>query len=150
MSDSNKMARNKLRNSLIEYFPRRRESLLPILHYLQHTYGYLPGWALEVVGWHLGVPASEVYGAATTYTELRLDEPQEGEVIVCTGLTCRQNGGRDMLDFLDNVKEGVEKTTCTVKTVPCAFICAVGPVAKRKDGKWHGRMSLSDLRLMLS
>ena len=85
MSDSNKMARNKLRNSLIEYFPRRRESLLPILHYLQHTYGYLPGWALEVVGWHLGVPASEVYGAATTYTELRLDEPQEDEVIVVGG-----------------------------------------------------------------
>ena len=149
MSDSNKMARHNLRKSLIEYFPRRRESLLPCLHYLQHTYGYLPEWALELLGWHLGVPASEVYGSATTYTELSLKEQNDAEIAVCTGLTCRQNAGSDFSDFLDDVKEGIEKTTCSVKTVPCAFMCAVGPVVK-KGAAWRGRTSLSDLREMLS
>ena len=150
MSDSNKVARNKLRKRLIEYFPRRRESLLPSLHYLQHIYGYIPEWALQVVGWHLGVPASEVYGAATTYTELRLDEPKDNEITLCVGATCRQNGGKDFSNLLDKLGEGLEKTTCTVNTVPCAFVCALGPVAKEKGGEWRGRVSLSDIRVMLS
>ena len=29
---------------------------------------------MEVVGWHLGIPSSEVYGAATSYTELRVQK----------------------------------------------------------------------------
>ena len=30
---------------------------------------------METAGWHLGVPSSEVYGAATSYTELRIEKP---------------------------------------------------------------------------
>ena len=149
MSDSNRTLRNNLRKTLIEYFPRRRESLLPCLHYLQHTYGYLSEWGLEVLGWHLGVPASEVYGAVTTYTELTLKEPTDNEITVCTGVTCRQNAGREFADFLDDVRKGMDETVCSVKTVPCAFMCAVGPVVK-KGSDWQGRVALSELRRLLS
>ena len=64
--------RNELRATLRQKFPRNRGQLLPALHFLQHEFGYLPDWAMEVVGWHLGIPSSEVYGAATSYTELRI------------------------------------------------------------------------------
>ena len=64
--------RNTLRSELREKFPRNHGQLLPALHFLQHEFGYLPDWAMEVVGWHLGIPSSEVYGAATSYTELRV------------------------------------------------------------------------------
>ncbi len=67
--------RNTLRSVLREKFPRDHGQLLPALHYLQHEFGYLPDWGMEVVGWHLGIPASEVYGAATSYTELRTTPP---------------------------------------------------------------------------
>ena len=60
-----------LRRALRDQFPsRNRDNLLPVLHLLQHEHGYLPEWALQVVGWHLRVPASEVYGSATSYSEL--------------------------------------------------------------------------------
>ena len=65
-----------LRRILRETFPERnRDALLPALHLLQHEHGHLPEWALQVVGWHLRVPASEIYGAATSYSELRIGIP---------------------------------------------------------------------------
>ena len=80
--------RNALRRELRERFPRNHGQLLPALHYLHHEFGHLPDWAMEVVGWHLGIPSSEVYGAATSYTELRIEEPGASVVRVCTALSC--------------------------------------------------------------
>ena len=44
--------------------------MLPALHYLQHELGFLSGWAMEVVGWHLGIPASEAFVAKEICHEL--------------------------------------------------------------------------------
>ena len=90
----------QLRSALRERFPRERAHLLPALHYLQQEFGYLPGWAMEVVGWHLRVPASEIYGAATSYTELRTEQPGSHVLRVCTGLGCWTNGGEELLEGL--------------------------------------------------
>ncbi|MDE2823217.1 MAG: NAD(P)H-dependent oxidoreductase subunit E, partial [Chloroflexota bacterium] len=56
----------------------------------------------EVVGWHLGIPASEVYGAATSYTELLTVQPGRHVVQVCTGISCSINGGARLLDSLQS------------------------------------------------
>ena len=69
------MGRNELRPILREKFPTEWTYLLPALHYLQEEFGQRADWALHSVCWHLRVPASEVNGAATSYTELRIDAP---------------------------------------------------------------------------
>ena len=93
--------RNSLRSELREKFPRNHGQLLPALHFLQHEFGYLPDWAMEVVGWHLGIPSSEVYGAATSYTELRVEKPGNTVVRVCTALSCVVSGSRAILTALE-------------------------------------------------
>ena len=95
---------NKKTRELIDKFPRDRSSLLPALHYLQETFSFLPDWGIEVLGWHLGVPSSEVYGAATTYTELSLSIPSHKTVIVCDGVACREKGAIQILEFLKEKK----------------------------------------------
>ena len=122
-----KEARLNFRKELVNRFQRSREQLLPSLHWVQEEYGYLPEWALEILSWHLGVPASEVYGAATTYPELTLDAPQSHEVAVCTGLTCRESGSQRLLAKTRNlfVRNGLN---IVVNEVPCLFSCAVSPV----------------------
>ncbi len=137
--------RNILRGELRERFPRNHGQLLPALHYLQHQYGHLPDWAMEVVGWHLGIPASEVYGAATSYSELRIDKPGEHLVRVCTALSCWLNGGRELLETLQEklgVHPGSTTTDCrfTLEEAPCGFLCGVAP-AVELDGAWHGRIA---------
>lgn len=137
--------RNKLRAVLRQRFPRNHGQLLPALHYLQHEFGYLPEWAMEVVGWHLGIPASEVYGAATSYTELRLQKPGDNIIRVCAGLSCWLNGGGELLSAMQTALgvhsgETAPDGGATLEETACAFMCAVAPVMEL-NGKWHGRLT---------
>ena len=127
--------RNSLRATLRQRFPREHTQLLPALHFLHHEFGFLPGWAMEVVGWHLGIPSSEVYGAATSYTELRTERPGDRLVRVCTGLSCRVHGAARILDDL---RRRVTSDV-TLEETPCAFLCALAP-AVEVDGRWLGRV----------
>lgn len=136
--------RNALRRELRGRFPRERGQLLPALHFLQHEFGFLPGWGMEVVGWHLGVPASEVYGAATSYTELRVERPGEVVVRVCSALSCEVAGAREILDALSGALAVAPGGTSddgrfTLEEAPCGFLCAMAPAAEF-DGRWRGRL----------
>ena len=98
---------------------------------------------MEVVGWHLGIPASEVYGAATSYTELRIERPGTHAVRVCTGLSCWLNGGKELLGQAESelgIRAG--QTTpdgfFTIEETACGFMCGVAPVVEF-DGTWRGR-----------
>ncbi len=131
-------SQSALRRALRDHFPERsRHNLLPVLHLIQHEHGYLPEWALQVVGWHLRVPASEVYGAASSYSELLLDPPKRCKVIVCTGLACWQAGGEDLLASARQLPD--PDGTASVTSTACAFICGLAP-AVGINGVWLGRM----------
>ena len=136
--------RNSLRRELRGRFPREHGQLLPALHYLQHEFGYLPGWAMEVVGWHLGIPSSEVYGAATSYTELRVEEPGEVVARVCTALACAVAGADAILESL-SAEFGAaaggtsEDGLVTLEEARCGFLCAMAP-AIEVSGRWYGRV----------
>lgn len=137
--------RNELRAILRERFPRERSQLLPTLHYIQDEHGYLPGWAMEMAGWHLGIPSSEVYGAATSYTELSISEPASHVIKICTGLGCRVNGSLDLLERTKQELDLAYDGNVAVEEVPCGFMCAVAPVAKW-DHDWIGRATIDDLK----
>ena len=141
--------RNALRTILRERFPRERNQLLPALHYIHDEHGYLPGWAMEVTGWHLGIPSSEVYGAATSYSELRVKEPANHVVKICTGLGCRVNGGLELLEQAQREIASDDHTQVAVEEVPCGYICALAPVAKWNHS-WIGRAAIEDLAAMAS
>ena len=104
---------------------------------------------MNVVGWHLRIPASEVFGAATSYTELRLPEPGRRVLRVCTGLGCRLSGGATLLGSAA-AELGIEpgQTTpdgsVTLEEIACGFLCGVAPVVQW-DGTWKGRVGIDEL-----
>jgi NADH:ubiquinone oxidoreductase subunit F (NADH-binding)/NADH:ubiquinone oxidoreductase subunit E len=108
----------------IHAFPRRRTFLLPALHEVQRACGWLPASALELVGAHLRVPKSEVFGIASSFPDLRLAEPAEHTLRVCTGANCQITNPTP----LDPAAEAAD----------CLFICGVGP-ASEVDGVLVGR-----------
>ena len=135
--------RNSLRAALREEFPRDHGQLLPALHFVHHEFGYLPDWAMEVVGWHLGIPASEVYGGATSYTELRIQKAGNHILRVCTGLSCRINGGGDLLRAVElelrcHAGQTTSDDLITLEETACGFMCGMAPVLEW-DGAWRGR-----------
>lgn len=126
-------------------FPRQRTYLLPVLQAVQEEVRYLPNWAMEEVGAYLRVPKSEVHGVASSYPELRFDEPGKHVVRVCTGLQCHLNGASEVLEELtNNLKIQVGETTpdgqVTLEETPCVFDCALAP-AIEWDGHVAGRMT---------
>ena len=128
-----------LRRALSERFARERGSLLLALHHVQHEYGYLPGWAMETVSRHLRVPKSEVYGAASSYTELSLQAPGRHVLRICTGLSCSIRGAGELL------ASARDADAITVVETACGFLCGVAP-AVRWDGRWVGRATVESVR----
>ena len=141
--------RNTLRAELRKEFPRDRWQLLPALHFLQREFGYLPDWGMEVVSWHLGIPASEVYGAATSYTELRIRRPGEHILRVCRGISCMLNGADELYNsasghLLSNRSEVERNEHVTLEEVGCAYMCGLAPVIEW-DHQLIGRASLASI-----
>lgn len=139
MSVNKKMLRSLLR----EKFPREHNQLLPALHYLHHEFGYLPDWGMEIVGWHLGIPVSEVYGAATSYTEMKTEPTGKHTIRVCTGLGCIIKGGTDLSRRVSEhleIRPGetTKDGSITFEETACGFLCALAP-AVEWDGTWFGR-----------
>ena len=142
--------RKALRRALSERFTRERGHLLPALHHVQHEFGYLPGWAMEAVSRHLRVAKSEVYGAATSYSELTLDPPGRHTLTVCTGLSCSIRGAGELLK---TVNEALDATPAsgdtTVAETACGFLCGVAP-AVQWDGRWMGRATAESVSRMIA
>jgi NADH:ubiquinone oxidoreductase subunit F (NADH-binding)/NADH:ubiquinone oxidoreductase subunit E len=115
----------------IRGYPRRRTYLLPALHDVQHALGWLPGEVLELVGGHLRVPKSEVYGIASSFPDFRLRAPSaQVQARVCMGAACRLAGAATVREHLAATDNGVSEADCL-------FICGVAP-AIEIDGRLIG------------
>jgi NADH-quinone oxidoreductase subunit F len=135
-------------------FPRERTWLLPALHAAQRAQGWLSPDALEQIAAHLRVAKSEVWGVASHYPEFRLAKPGRRIVRVCTGVSCRVRGGRDLLATCERtIGISAGGTTpdgaVTLEEMDCAFACSVAPVIE-VDHAYVGRVAPGDLASLLS
>ncbi len=122
-------------DALLAPFPPERTWLLPALQAVQAERGWLAPDDLRAVAAHLHVPASEVYGVATHYPELRLAAPGRHVVRVCAGVSCRVNGSLALLEELGRrLGVGAGQTTAdgeiTLEEADCCFVCSVPPVVE--------------------
>ena len=116
----------------IRGFGREQGELIPILHALQHKYGYLTAEAMEEVADWLNIPASEVYGTATFYT-LFATKPLGRHVIrLCDSPPCHIEGSvriREALEVNLGVSEGetTDDGFFTLEVISCFGLCGVAP-----------------------
>ena len=126
-------------DELLAPFPPQRTWLLPALQAVQADRGWLSADDLAAAARHLHVPASEVYGVATHYPELRLTAPGRHVVRVCAGVSCRVNGGLALLAELErrlDVRAGhtAADGAVTLEEADCCFVCGVAPVVEVDHG----------------
>jgi formate dehydrogenase subunit gamma len=118
--------------------------MLPILHALLETFGYVHAEAVPLIAETLNVTRAEVYGVVSFYHDFRRDPPGRHTLRLCRAEAC-QSLGADAL--ADHVRErlGVawHETTgdgaVTLQPVFCLGLCAVGPSALL-DGNPLGRL----------
>jgi len=127
--------------------------LIPILHAVPNTYGYLPEDILHIISEDLNIPMTEIYGVASFYHFFSLEPKGKHIIRVCLGTACYVKGGQRILDRLSqelNVEPG--KTTSdgkfTLEATRCLGACGLSPVMTIDD-KVYARVTLDDVRRIL-
>ncbi len=127
-------------------------AVLAALHAIMERNGYLPEDELRQAAAELGVPFSQLYGAATFYGNFRFAPGGRQSVHVCLGTACYVRGGQRLLDALSSaLGVGPGETTpdgaFTLQVVRCAGSCSMSPVMQ-VDGRVYGRLK-PDLALRI-
>jgi NADH:ubiquinone oxidoreductase subunit E len=126
-------------------FSPGRESLMPVLQFVQGRVGYLSPESMRGIARFLKVPEAVVYGAATFYAQFRFEPSGKYRITVCQGTACHVRGSSAILRDLE-MKLGLEAggTTddlnYTLETVACLGACAMGPVMVLND-EYQSRMT---------
>jgi len=126
-----------------------RVPLLPVLHALQDTFGYVDPSAIPLIAKALNLSRADVHGVLTFYSDLRTTPPGRVHVQVCRGEACQAVGGHALAAHATRsvgVAFGGTTATGTVSLdeVFCLGNCVLGP-AVTIDGRLHGRVSTAGL-----
>ena len=131
----------------------QRGPLLPVLHALQETFGYVDPRAVPLVAKALNLSRADVYGVLTFYSDLRSTPPGRVRVQVCRGEACQSVGAHALaehatsslgVDFGGTTADG----SVTLDEVFCLGNCALGPTVA-VDGCLHGRVHTAELDQLL-
>jgi NADH-quinone oxidoreductase subunit E len=118
---------------LDKYSHSKRDSLIPILQDIQEEVGYLSEEAIVLVGQHLDMPTSKIYGLATFYNQFRFEPKGKYHLQVCHGTACHLLGGARIIDIIEKklkIKAGqiTRNGKFSLEVVPCIGACAQAPV----------------------
>ena len=113
-------------------YPTKRAALLPALHHIQHTLGYIPAQALAEVAEFLDITPAEALDTASFYEEYWLKPKGRYLIQVCRSLACEICGSRRLTGHIQ-AKLGIEvgQTTpdgkFTLVEVECLGSCGTAP-----------------------
>jgi formate dehydrogenase subunit gamma len=138
----------RLANRLIEDGKAKAGALLPILHSLQETFGYVDRAAIAPIAEALNISKAEVHGVVTFYHDFRA-APAAGLVLkLCRAESCQAMGCEDLVEHLRDTHglapDRHDGEELQVETVYCLGNCALSP-AGLLDGAPIGRLTAERL-----
>ena len=135
------MKKTEIRKILEKHQDAKRDKLIPILQEVQEKEGYLSPDAIALVGRHLGLSASKVYGVATFYNMFKFHPNGKYHVMICRGTACHVKGSLKVLEALQNelkIKAGETSRDgmFSIEVVACIGACGLAPVIS-VNGEFH-------------
>ena len=123
--------------------------LLPILHALQHAFGWIFEEAIPLIAGALNLGRAEIHGVVSFYHDFRSRPAGRHVLKLCRAEACQAAGGDAMADrFIQQLGTGWGETTpdgaLTVEPVFCLGLCATAPAALI-DGRPFGRLTPAKL-----
>lgn len=112
--------------------------LLPLLHELQRTFGYIPDAAVPIAADALNLSRAEVHGVLTFYHDFRRTPPGRHILKVCRAEACQARGARHAIDAIERglnlrLGETAQDGGVTLNEAYCLGLCASGPAALLND-----------------
>jgi NADH-quinone oxidoreductase E subunit len=120
-------------------------ALIPLLQSAQETYGYIPESAIDHISEVVGIPAADIYGVITFYSQFRLKPMGKNIIKICDGTACHVNASTAILKTVeDELKVDGDETTedglFTLQKVACLGCCSLSPVIMIND-ETHGKLT---------
>ncbi len=112
----------------------QRGALLPLLHALQETLGYVPEAAVPHVAQALNLSRAEVHGVLTFYHDFRSAPAGTHTIKICRAEACQARGGQAIeAAAAERLGTAMGSTRSdghvTLEPVYCLGLCATGPNA---------------------
>ena len=123
--------------------------LLPILHGIQHEFGFVPQESLPVIAEALNLSRAEVHGVVTFYHDFRSHPAGRHVLKLCQAEACQSMGSDAIaarmkqllgIGFHETTRDGA----VTLEPVYCLGLCACAPSAML-DGDVIGRLDADKL-----
>lgn len=115
-----------------------RGPLLPVLHEVVATHGYVDDDDVVVVAEVLNLSRADVHGVVTFYHDFRRTPPAAHRVTLCRAEACQARGAEETYAAATTRWSG--SADVEVGEVFCLGNCALGP-SGMLDGHLHGRLS---------
>lgn len=80
--------RDRLSREILPRYETTMGALLPVLHEIQHAYGWIPAQAMQEVAGFLSITPSDVIDTVTFYEEYWTHPKGEHVVAVCRSIAC--------------------------------------------------------------
>lgn len=127
-----------------------RGSLIYLLQSAQDSYGYIPEKVIHYISEVVDLPAADIYGVITFYSQFRLRPLGKYVIKVCEGTACHVNNGKNILKALQNelgisVGETTGDGLFSLQSVACLGCCSLAPVIMIKE-ETHGSLTPNKIR----
>lgn len=138
-----------MRDAVMQAIDANRDkpgALLPILHAVQDTLGYVPPESLALIAHELNLTRAEVHGVVTFYHHFRSAPPGRQIVHICRAEACQALGARALeahakqtlgIDFHETTGDGA----ITLEPVYCLGNCGCGPSVLVGHDELHARVT---------
>ncbi|HLG88716.1 MAG TPA: formate dehydrogenase subunit gamma [Alphaproteobacteria bacterium] len=142
-----------LANEVISQEISRPGALLPVLHALQSTFGFISERAAALVADRLNLSRAEVHGVLSFYHDFRREPPGAHSLKLCRAEACQSMGG-DALAAQAQGQLGIgwgetsNDGKVTLEPVFCLGLCACAPSAML-DGRPIGRLDVKRLEALI-
>ncbi len=118
-------------------------ALLPILHEVNHRFGYIPRQAVALIAAGLNLSRAEVHGVVSFYHDFRTAPPGRHVIRICRAESCQAMGSAALEDHISRaigarVGQTSDSGEFTFEAVYCFGNCACSP-ALAIDGELQGR-----------
>ena len=111
-------------------------ALLPILHALQHAFGFVSPDAIPLIADRLNISKADVRGVISFYHDFLHEPPGRHMVKLCRAEACQANGSERVAAHLASahaLRPGTTTAQITLQNVYCLGNCALGPSALVND-----------------
>lgn len=141
-------------NALIEQHRHQPGALLPLLHAIQDTLGYIPESCYSAISKALSLSVAEVHGVVTFYHHFRTHKPGRHIMQICRAESCQAMGSEALeahakqclgVDYHQTTADGA----ITLEPVYCLGNCALSP-SVMMDEEIYGRVSAAELDALIA